>query len=417
MKRKGFLLVGVIAILRLFLLLKYPLGISVDQAILWGKWGFGEVGIVLAGWFVLVSSVIAISLLVPPKARFWVALVAVTNPWWNTLSLFYVLEMAILLGLLLLALSKKPVLKVVVVLAVLVMLFLDKESFRRLNQYNILRQLSRSGLSEEVNLIQSTNFAATDKTFMLPPIVRKVIYNKPFLALQIISQKFVSLFDFEQLTSPLSAWEITKLSGLPPKGLLPLFFFWEVPLLLFGLAKFGGNWWRQYRFWLILGLLPALIWEKKYFTVSGIVLSVPLVVLVGQTLAELKFKWVFLLLYLVGFFYFSKLMFVNQNDYRAADAPLYREMTLWVKEHLNEYDQVIVTNKFGPTDLMFKFYGVPGTEKIQFREFLIKDEHLLGKIVYLGQPKEMAEGKILDKIEASDELVFGHGNGIWIGTK
>ena len=53
---------------------------------------------------------------------------------------------------------------------------------------------------------------------MLPAVVRKIVFNKLVLAGQIVSERLVSLADFEHWSAPLSAWAITGMSGLPPKG-------------------------------------------------------------------------------------------------------------------------------------------------------------------------------------------------------
>ena len=61
---------------------------------------------------------------------------------------------------------------------------------------------------------------------------------------------------------------------------------------------------------------------------------------------------------------------------------------------------------------MLKFYRVLPDPRIEVREFIPSP----GKI-YIGLPKELRdvpEEKIIKKIEADDELVYGYGKGLWI---
>jgi len=66
----------------------------------------------------------------------------------------------------------------------------------------------------------------------------------------------------------------------------------------------------------------------------------------------------------------------------------------------------------GIMDVMLKFYKVLPNSNIEVGEFTPSP----GK-VYIGLPKEMRgipEDKIVTRIEADDELVYGYGKGLWI---
>lgn len=131
---------------------------------------------------------------------------------------------------------------------------------------------------------------------------------------------------------------------------------------------------------------------------------------------KLLVGWV--VLCLVGVAYFYKQIWFETDDWRYSDAKLYAGMYAWVKDNSANFDKFVVTDKLGPTDLMFRFYG-PRTKQVEFRQLRNGEEAVPG-VAYLGLPGEiekMRSTRILEKISAKDELVYKYGQGIWIATK
>lgn len=372
---------------KLGLAVSRPLGVDVDQAVILAKigiTGIGEMPVRVGLWFFqALVTMGAVKWLLPRKKAVIpvLALIIAASPWMNQFFLFW--------------------------------------NTPRWED-NLGKRLRPNNLSEQVNLTQKEFFVATNKTYMLPAVVRKIVFNKFALAGQIVSERLVSLADFEHWSAPLSAWAITGMSGLPPKGLLPLMYFWEVPLLLYGMYKYGGEIWKRWKWWIVTAGMLAIWWEKRFLITTG-VLFLPVMWDVWRMILERAGKkllvgWV--VLCLVGVAYFYKQIWFETDDWRYSDAKLYAGMYAWVKDNSANFDKFVVTDKLGPTDLMFRFYG-PRTKQVEFRQLRNGEEAVPG-VAYLGLPGEiekMRSTRILEKISAKDELVYKYGQGIWIATK
>lgn len=396
---------ALILLVRLGLIWGKPLGISVEMADVFGSLGWGEIQIRVWGW--LMQVLIVVQLAKKTKSG-TAALIAAANPWLNTISMWYIWETtALAAGLWGWAATKKWQRTVAIIFIVLA-LAADRTNLKRISIDNLFNKLNWSYLGQTVDEIQKINFQATGKTYMLPAIVRKILYNKPGLAINTVLQRSIALIDFEQWTAPLAAWTVTGLSGLPPKGLLPLIYYWDIPLLVFTIVIFDK---KNVKWWLIGGWLGGIFLDKKFFTVGGILFIPAVVLLINKAVGGWD-KRLVCILYLVGAGMFYREMFFNQLKWQYSDVYLFRQTAEWLKKSFPNDAQVVVTSKFGPMEKMLKFYGVLPNTRIEVGEFTPSP----GKI-YIGLPKELKnipEDKIIKKIEADDELVYGYGKGLWI---
>jgi hypothetical protein len=335
-----------------------------------------------------------------------------------------------------------------------------------LSHETFLSKLKPSSLAEEINERQKIDFLAVNKKFVLPQTLRKFIYNKPLLATQKTEKQIVSLFDFEQFAFPLISYDITHLSGLLPKGNLPLGYFWDIPLLLTGLFILlkrlpKKNSWLPYL--LLPAITPAIIFEKKNFITSGsLLLPIFLVIEIEglklsiRTLSKLSAlsKRVIIIILIIiipmGVFSFYNLFFFNEFAYRTSHTYLFKQISSLLEKNRNYYQRIIVTTRFGPTHLMSAFYldiapqkfwlnflypekigqeEVVKIENLEFRPINFPDEKKSSGIAYIGLPGEFVEpGKnlelrelptraaILAKVVAPDELVFNFGENLWLIT-
>lgn len=410
----GWWLTGIILAAKLVLILTRPLGIGISQAEVFINFGWGETTVAILGWTVQVLIVFMVGKIAKSGI---LAFVASVNPWLNFLSVFEIATAGTLLGFISIWGLNKKWQKILALIFLIFTLGINKNYWIKISHENLIKQLSPQQLTLQVDQIQKNNFLATKKTYILPSIIRKVLYNKLFLALQIISKKTVELIDFEQWSAPLSAWVVTGMSGLPPKGLLPLWYYWEIPIFVIGLI-FVFSKKMRFKWWFVLPALPAIILEKKFFHLSGIFIWPGFMFLLGTVVNEIKKpKLIYLLFlaYLLSVGYFFHQMFWDEKSYRYSDAYLYRQVSLYLKQ--NQYTEAIVTNRFGPMDLMLKYYKVLPNSKIKVREFTWKQEVKNPGTIYIGLPKEFTgieEEKIIKKIDADDQLVYGYGKGLWI---
>ena len=395
----------VVLVIQLGLVLGKPLGVSVELARGFGPIGWNETFIRIWGWLM---QVVIVFLLAKKTKSGWAALVAAANPWLITISLWYVWEATALAAVVWAWAASKRWQKAVAIVLVVAALMADRVNFVKIKTDNLFAKLNWNYLGQQVDDIQKTNFIATGKTYMLPSLIRKALYNKPAFAINTIWQRTVALIDFEQWSSPIASATITGLSGLPPKGLLPLVYYWEIPLLVYTIVclnKRGVGW------WIVGGWLGGIFLDKKFFTVGGILFIPALVILIAQVIKSLD-KRLVCALYLVGVGLFYKEMFFNQLHWQYSDVYLYRQTAEWLKKNLSQYPGVVVTSKFGPMEEMLRFYKVLPNPNIEVREFTLTT----GK-VYIGLPKELkgvSDEMVIEKINADDELVYGYGKGLWI---
>ncbi len=417
-----WVLVGVGLVMRLALAVGIPMGVSPDQVVAFGWMGMGEIHLRILGWIVAGLIIAMTAWLGERKQATWTAVILTASPWLTSASLFHIWEAITLLGMMVVFWGGKKWLRWAGVVIVVASIIANRQSWQRVMRANLGTDIGWSSLGEQVNEAQRINYLGAGKTYMLPGMARKIVYNKPVLAVQRIWVRAISLIDFEQWSAPLAAWALTGMSGLPPKGVAALMYFWEIPLLIMGVLKINREWWNKYKWWVIVGLMPAIFLEKKFLEVSGMMLLPIAAILIGRGIARVKWKWgrvVILVMYIIGSGYMFKHMFFEQLSWRYSDAYLYREISVWLLKNKMNFDKIIVTNKFGPMEMMLKYYGQLPDEKIEVREFdVLRETPEIKNTVYIGLPKEVGGGaQILTKITADDELVYGFGKGIWIGKK
>lgn len=450
------------------------------EAVWYKIFGTGETQLRVLGWVVQTGLVYGIFRLVRGnvKNRVWPVLIAVTSPWLLYLTMWHLPEAITLAAIIAFVISRNQLakkclwlvvflssltglfagaviwinevarelkfrnLKALTVwlgmgLAVVILMILPNNIYlKKAFEPTLITKLSVGQLAKQVDETQKLIFLAANRQYLLPSGVRKILYNKPGFFLQLTLTKLVSLWDFEQLTAPLSAWVLTGMSGLPPKGHLNLLYFWEIPILLSGFwfitrKKLGNE--IRVLFW--CAVIPAMILEKKYFhlsAVAGLPLMVWLIAKSWDNVDRKVLRWLVFGLYLLGSWQLGRLVWTRPFDYRPADGYLYRVMYEWVAKNKNNYAEIMVTDKFGPSPLMFAFYGIwePDLywrqkeagkrwswEKVIFGSFELKGENKIpARSAWLGLPGEFAQvpEEKLTKIPAGDELVYRYGAGLWI---
>lgn len=394
----------------------FPVGITVQQAELFGKWGVSEMGLRLSGTVGLLVLCLAFSYWLKSG---WAGLILACNPWvwWLALDYPTVLSLvALVVGVL--AVQRVKI-KVIFLIGLMLVLVWHWPVWLKMSEDSLRTRLNSVVLTTTINEVQKTNFLATDKKYMLPSLIRKILYNKLFLATDILAKRTVGLVDFSLWTAPLSAWAITGMDGVPPKGVLPLFYYWELPLLLVGFGLvIKDN--KQLLLLMCLFGLPALFLEKKVFFISGVMLLPILIELIFNGCKYFrKFILVIGTLYFLGVVTLSWQIFARPMSNLTADRILYRSVAEWIKVN-QKNRQIVVTTKFGPMETMLKYYGIVVDEKIQVRDFDIKTERNNVPTIYIGLPKQLqglSGADIIYEIPADDELVYGYGKGIWIGIK
>lgn len=349
--------------------------------------------------------------------------------------------------------------------AIFSMLVINRQYIKTtLSQNTFISKLKLTSLAEEINERQKIDFLAANRQFILPGSIRKFTYNKAQLAVQKTIKQIVSFFDFEQLSFPLASYDIIRLSGLLPKGNLPLLYLWDIPVIAIGvfwLLKKRGRKDSWIPYFLISATLPAIIFEKRFFATSGCLL-LPLFLITEiegvnyilpsylnlKPLIKKMTIFISLIITTIGVINFHNLFFLNEFKYRTSHYFFFKQISTWLSENRTKYKKVVVTTRFGPSHLMSAFYldlpsgefwpkylfpekkGVEEIVKIQnleFRSINFPDEEKSPEIAYLGLPGEFVQpGKdldlrklptgaaLLEKIIAPDELVFNYGENLWV---
>ncbi|KKU98379.1 MAG: hypothetical protein UY28_C0003G0028 [Candidatus Amesbacteria bacterium GW2011_GWB1_48_13] len=143
-------------------------------------------------------------------------------------------------------------------------------------------------------------------------------------------------------------------------------------------------------------------------------------------------------IYILSAFLILKPMYLNPGSYTRSDILLYRSISSWVESNGPKYDKVVITDRFGPTGLMYAYYsgadpdlywagGGTTWDNLEFRELDLGSEMggVSGKTAYAGLPGEItgkraeynpgqSSYKVLKTIETDEVLVYGFGPGIWI---
>ncbi|MEK6819299.1 MAG: hypothetical protein AABY10_05195, partial [Nanoarchaeota archaeon] len=297
-----------------------------------------------------------------------------------------------------------------------------------------------------------------NKNFLLPTIVRKMIYNKPTLAFNKVITHTAGIIDFEHWTFPFESYDQLRASGILPKGNIPLFYFFEIPFITLGFYILI----RSRKMPLLLPLflaafVPYLVFDKRDLVFSGVffiqlVLAVEVIALnlIFNKFNELNYPKKMLVSILLGVFTipsiinFYNLFFFDKERYTRSDQFLYRDIASWISENKGRFQKIVVTDRFGPTHLATAFYlnippelfwesylnpqelksgqTVVRVENLEFRAINWREESRDANIAYVGflgeftDPSESVDAKetpkdvlILKEIPFSDELVWQYG--------
>jgi len=310
-----------------------------------------------------------------------------------------------------------------------------------------INQITPKKLAEEINDRQKMDFLASNREFILPNYIRKFIYNKPFLAFEKTFKKTVSFFDLEQFAYPSISYDIISLSGILPKGNLPLGYFWEIPLLFLGLYTFLTEKIKHKSLIILipLSLLPALFFEKRDLLTSGF-LIIPFlfflevyglhqILKISKTLPKKVFKAfsvTLLVLIILTIYEQYKLIYLNKFSYQTSDLYFYKEIARAVKSEKDNFSKIIITDRIGPTNLMTEFYlDLPSEnpQGIEFKSIKFPQEDTSGNVLFIGLPGEFTKPgensndlplpsnlTLINEIIAPDELVYHYGKNIWMVT-
>ena len=329
-------------------------------------------------------------------------------------------------------------------------------------EHTFINQITPKRLAEEINERQKIDYLASNKQFILPTYLRKFIYNKPFLAYEKTLKHGISFLDFEQFAFPLISYDIVKLSGLLPKGNLPLMYFWEIPLIIIGLLYILIQKKKEFKLLIFIApvtILPYLFFEKRNLPTTGI-LSLPLLLIfeilgiyqiIKITKSSSKKYLTVFAFFLALFFIFNiyeqyYLIYSKYPSYQTSDLQLYKEIAGYIKEAGSEHSKIIVTDRIGPTNLMTSFYldlppkdywlAVKNHEEVitninnmEFRPISIPTEDMADGILFIGLPGEFTKASenpnelplphnlsLIEEIVAPDEVVYQYGKNIWIVT-
>ena len=359
------------------------------------------------------------------------------NRWWIKLPLALIAAFASpvgMAGILIMTVcwffKKQKVLALTIGAIILTAVFINRQYVTEQSKTLWINRLSLTEVEKQVNEEQKIYFLATNKSYMLPAWFRKLVFNKPLYIAKALVNKSMAILDPTSWTAAQDGWVITSLSGFPPRGVESLFYYWEVPLMVLGIITLKN---RKVLLWIILAAIPAIFAEEKFIVMSGLWLlpaGAGLVWQGGNWLIGKGGKWVFLagiILFSLAAGHFYRQLFYNQEDKLKSDTQIYRQMAKWTKENSDQWEKIVVTERMGPTKLMFAFYGLKDNTKLEFRDFDLTRENSPLGYVFVGLPGEFAgpgdkandrqvNGRtILEKINYGDELVFNYGKGIWIG--
>jgi hypothetical protein len=326
----------------------------------------------------------------------------------------------------------------------------------KLNQGSLFTKISLTKLSHDIDERQRIDYLSSNKNFILPSLVRKFTYNKLSLATDRVIRKSISLLDFEQLASPIESYDIIKLSGILPKGNLPLYYVWELPLIVYGVFQlFKKN--RNLKLWfaavLISSLVPVIIFEKNDFSQYGIFLHASVFILTllglkeitkGMNNFKLVFKsifFVFIFLVIISYLNFLNLVYKKQSNYLKPNTLQYQQIANWVDKNIDNDQEVVITNRFGPTQLAIPTYlnlsfdnywddydqAQMTNQNLTFLSFDLLSQVPKNGIVYIGFPGEFvgvskhhdismlpASYELLGVLKSSDESVYQFGKDLWV---
>lgn len=321
---------------------------------------------------------------------------------------------------------------------------------------SLLTKINPTELAHNIDERQMIDYLASNKKFLLPKVVRKFTYNKLSYGLDITIRKAISLFDFEQFASPNQSYDIIKLSGILPKGNIPLLYIWEIPLLIFGIFLVYKDH-KDKRFWfttvLLSSLVPALIFEKKDFSEYEVFLHLPFFIaeiiaitvisksLSGKKILKKLSLTLLGLVLLISSLDFIHFLFFQNYYYLPTNLIAYQKISTFLRENYEINENHVITNRFGPTqyaipaylDFDFKnYWNIYNPENMTYKNFTFeqidfsevepdKEKYYFGFPAEIIGEQDSYDEKMLPSyyelirtLELEDQLVYKFGKDIWI---
>ena len=235
-----------------------------------------------------------------------------------------------------------------------------------------------------------------------------------------------------------------------PKGSWPAISILQIPLLAAGLYLTIKRKLHSPAI-LILAIVSSIlaltIFSKRELLSNGVLFLVPIVYLTSFCLINIKQKSIFYLVILIlitSFLGKTKFFYTFQNDFRYTHGYFYKEITDFINESGSNYEQIVVTDRFGPTFLAVSYYLDIPPEKywgqytqdesayknMSFDSFA-KDSEFENNTVYIGLMGDFL-GKVrgnsadytlpkyfekIKTIKGWDAPVTEHGDELWIAKK
>ena len=349
------------------------------------------------------------------------------SPWQNLISTFLPIQ-NVLIFIFLLIIYFRPKFKTITLIILILISLLYFSSTEK--DYLFINSLKPSRLGFEINERQKIDFLAVNKKFILPALFRKITYNKPVLAFNKIIGHFVSFFDFDYWASPVDSYAIIRLSGYSPKGNIPLFFLWEIPLIIFGIFLIKDK--KKALVIFLIALIPYFVFETKVLPKTAFLVSPVFLFLEVYAISKIKLRgfWLNLLtLIIISFslFTYYKFFFSEFKVYQTPQ-PLYlKEISFWIKENQNKYQNFVVSPLFGPIEKGLPYYLGRNNLNIKFNTFDLKKNYPEPNTIYIGlvgefvgRGKNIEKGEpvngvnILERLKSNEEIVFEYGKEIWI---
>lgn len=93
------------------------------------------------------------------------------------------------------------------------------------------------------------------------------------------------------------------------------------------------------------------------FEMAGINALINTRAIISEHAISLKpFLWVFLTLVLISAINFNHIFYFQPSRYQTSDLSLHLQISDWIAKNSDEYENIFVTNRFGPTNLTTHVY-------------------------------------------------------------
>ncbi len=245
----------------------------------------------------------------------------------------------------------------------------------------------------------------------------RLFYNKPSFLIRRFALWSAKLLDFESLTSFDKASTILAKESIDASP-LPWMFFWEIPILLYGLYLLFNNTKQKTKLFCLFVFAGYFFWGIKAFPVL-----LPMILLAyWQVVNRIKIKKAFAAAFLLLlFFSYSNFLhsFINkpwQTHLASANWEIWKSLANTEISH----NQVIVTDRLGENAYFYLFYeqvnkenfyhtrrlGITTTDgrqrietvgNVSFRSFdFQKEEKHVGQI-WIGFPEEFGANIVPDE--------------------